>query len=356
MQGRLEDVLAEAVPAVCPAAVALIAVDGTVVAAAAAGELVRYTDEDGTLATQRPPAQRDSLFDLASISKLFTTAALLSLAEEGRLDLDEPVVRWLPEHYAERRHITLRHLLSHTAGLQPTRRPDLELPQGGHDERLELVLSTPITQPVGGPYLYTDVGMVTAGRIAELAGRAPLDRLVSERVTGPLGLADTCYRPGPELLPRVAATECRPHGCTRGVVHDETAASLGGVAGHAGLFSTADDVLRFGEMLRLGGGPVLKPETVAEMVRDQGATGAAFRQGLGVRLGDPAIVGPLTGGFGHSGFTGTSLVVEPSLRLTVVVLTNAVHPLRGRPGIRELRHAVATVAAVAAVATQEAAR
>lgn len=206
------------------------------------------------------------------------------------------------------------------------------------------MLETPITHPVGGPYLYSDVGMIMAGRLAELTGGAPLDLLVRSRITDVLGLADTGYRPG--ALPRVAATEWKPErpgpGCVRGEVHDETAYALGGVAGHAGLFATADDLLAFGEALRLGGGPVLRPESVAEMVRDQGAEGAAFRHGLGVRIGDPALVGtPGDGAFGHSGFTGTSLLIDPARRLTVVLLTNAVHPVRGRDGIRELRHAVA---------------
>ncbi|MEV4112470.1 serine hydrolase domain-containing protein [Nonomuraea sp. NPDC049695] len=343
---RLGSILADGVPRVCSAAVALIAVDGRLAAAAATGELVRYTDAEGSLAPERPPARRDSIFDLASISKLFTTAVLLSLTEEGRLGLDEPVATWIPG--ADGR-ITPRRLLTHTAGLTPTRRIDLELPGADASARMAAMLDTPVTHPFGGPYLYSDVGMVMAGRVAELAGGAPLDALVRARVTGVLGLADTGYRPA--ALPRIAATEWKPErqgpgpsGCVRGEVHDETAYALGGVAGHAGVFATAGDLLAFGEALRLGGGPVLRPESVAEMRRDQGAEGAPFRHGLGVRIGDPAIVGPLTGAFGHSGFTGTSLVVDPARRLTVVLLTNAVHPVRGRDGIRELRHAVAAEA------------
>ncbi|MEQ4718547.1 serine hydrolase domain-containing protein [Nonomuraea sp. B19D2] len=361
MADRLGAILADGVPRVCSAAVALIAVDGRVAAAAATGELVRYSDAEGSLVAERPPAGRDSIFDLASISKLFTTAVLLSLAEEGRLGLDEPVATWIP---GSDRRITLRRLLTHTAGLPPTRRIDLELPGADAAERMAAMLDTPIAHPVGGPYLYSDVGMVMAGRLAELAGGAPLDELVRTRVTGPLGLADTGYRP--TALPRIAATEWKRErtgaapdpgasntaqdpgastdGCVRGEVHDETAYALGGVAGHAGLFATAGNLLAFGEALRLGGAPVLRPESVAEMVRDQGAEGAAFRHGLGVRIGDPAIVGPLSGAFGHSGFTGTSLVVDPARRLAVVLLTNAVHPVRGRQGIRELRHTVAAEA------------
>ncbi|MFG1702086.1 serine hydrolase domain-containing protein [Nonomuraea sp. M3C6] len=343
MSDRLGSILADGVPRVCSAAVALIAVDGSVAAAAATGELVRYADAQETLAEDRPPARRDSIFDLASISKLFTTVVLLSLAEEGLLDLDEPVTARIPGRDPR---ITPRRLLTHTAGLPPTRRIDRELPAADPRTRMAAMLDTPITHPVGGPYLYSDVGLVIAGRMAELAGGAPLDALVRVRVTEVLGLADTGYRP--HDLSRIAATEWKSErpgpGCVRGEVHDETAYALGGVAGHAGVFATAGDLLAFGETLRLGGGAMLRPESVAEMVRDQGAEGAKFRHGLGVRLGDPAIVGPLTGAYGHSGFTGTSLVVDPARRLTVVLLTNAVHPVRGRDGIGELRHAVAAEA------------
>jgi CubicO group peptidase (beta-lactamase class C family) len=345
MSDRLDAILADAVPRVCPAAVALIAVDGAVLAVRAAGELVRYDDAAYTLARDRPPARRDSIFDLASISKLFTTSVIGSLAEDGLLDLDEPVATWLPGRDAR---ITPRRLLTHTAGFRPTRRIDLELPDADPATRMAAMLETPITAPVGGPYLYSDVGLIMAGRVAEVAGGAPLDELVRARVTGVLGMADTGYRPAARLLPRIAATEWKPErpgpGCVRGEVHDETSHALGGVAGHAGVFGTADDLLSLGEALRLGGGPMLRPESVAEMLRDQGAEGAPFRHGLGVRLGDPGIVGPLEGAFGHSGFTGTSLVVDPAHRLTVILLTNAVHPLRGRDGIRELRAAVAAEA------------
>ncbi|WP_090937133.1 serine hydrolase domain-containing protein [Nonomuraea jiangxiensis] len=347
MSDRLDAILADAVPRVCPAAVALIAVDGSVVATAATGELVRYADAAGTLAAERPPVHRDSIFDLASVSKLFTTVVLLSLAEEGRLGLDEPVAAWIPGRDLR---ITPRRLLTHTAGLPPTRRIDHELPGADHATRMAAMLETPVTHPVGGSYLYSDVGMVIAGRVAELAGGAPLDALVRARITDVLGLPDTGYRPASPS--RIAATEWKPerrgpdeHVCVRGEVHDETAYALGGVAGHAGVFATAGDLLAFGEALRLGGGPMLRPESVAEMVRDQGAEGAAFRHGLGVRLGDPGIVGPLgAAAYGHSGFTGTSLVVDPGRRLTVVLLTNAVHPVRGGEGIGELRRAVAAEA------------
>ncbi|WP_433236986.1 serine hydrolase domain-containing protein [Streptosporangium sp. CA-135522] len=344
----LAGILAAAVPRVCSAAVAVIAVGGATAAAAVGGELVRYAGASHELLPDRPPARRDSIFDLASLTKLFTTAIILSLVEEGRLGLDEPVATWLPGGPAG---ATLRHLLTHTAGLPPGHRVHEELAGDGPGilaARLERILSTPPLHPPGERHLYSDVGMVMAGRLAEIAGGATLEELLRLRITGPLGLGDTGYRPAPSLRPRIVATEDKPEregsGCVRGEVHDETAHGLGGVAGHAGIFSTADDVVRFAESLRTGGAPVLRPETVAEMTRDQGVTGAAFGQGLGVRIGDPAVVGPLTSAYGHSGFTGTALAVDPARALTVVLLTNNVHPLRGRAGIRELRHAVAAEA------------
>jgi CubicO group peptidase (beta-lactamase class C family) len=347
----LGGILEGAVPRVCSAAAAVIAVDGTTVAAAAVGETVRYATVSEELADDRPPARRDSIFDLASITKLFTTAVILSLVEEDRLGLDEPVTTWLPACYAGAPEVTLRHLLTHTAGLPSGRRAHEEIPGDGPEvqaSRMDRILSTRALHPVGERYLYSDVGLITAGRVAEIAGEAPLDVLLRARVTGPLGLPDTGYRPAASLRSRAVATEDKPErggfGCVRGEVHDETAYGLGGVAGHAGVFSTADDLVRFVEVLRTGGDPILSPDTIAEMTRDQGVEGADFRHGLGVRLGDPAIVGPLAGAYGHSGFTGTSFVVDPARALTVVLLTNNVHPLRGRAGIRDLRHAVAAEA------------
>ncbi|WP_440070816.1 serine hydrolase domain-containing protein [Streptosporangium sp. OZ121] len=348
---RLAGILGAAVPRVCSAAVAAIAVGGVTVAAAAAGEAVRYASASGELAADRPRALRDSVFDLASITKLFTTAVILSLAEDGLLGLDEPVAAWLPGGYGGAPEVTLRHLLTHTAGLPPGRRAHEEIPGDGpeiHATRMERILSTAPIGPAGERYLYSDVGLITAGRVAEIAGGASLDELARVRVVDPLGLPDTGYRPAASLLPRIVATEHKPErpgpGCVRGEVHDETAHGLGGVAGHAGIFSTADDLVRFAEALRTGGAPVLGPGAVAEITRDHGVRGADFRHGLGVRIGDPAIVGPLADAYGHSGFTGTSLVVDPGRALTVVLLTNNVHPLRGRAGIRDLRHAVAAEA------------
>lgn len=347
----LHGVLAAAVPRACSAAVALIAVNGEVVAAEAVGEMVRYAGASGAMLPRRPPVTRDAIFDLASITKLFTTVVILSLADEGRLDLDEPINAWSPATPA----ITPRHLLTHTSGLPASCRAHEHLPgdrPGIHADRMALILATPLLHPPGERHLYSDVGLIIAGRVAEIAGGAPLDELVRARITTPLGLVDTGYRPSLSLRPRIVATEFKPAGtgCVRGEVHDETAHGLGGVAGHAGIFSTADDLLRFAEALRTGGAQILRPATTSEMTRPHPAPGlVGYAQGLGVRLSDPAIAAPLLGSaspppYGHSGFTGTSLVIDPARGLTIILLTNNVHPLRGRPGIRELRHAVASTA------------
>ncbi len=353
MSDRLDAILAEAVPRVCSAAVVLIAVDGAVVAARATGELIRYGDAAFTLAEDRPPARRDSVFDLASISKLFTTSVIGSLVEEGLLDLDEPVATWLPGRDAR---ITMRRLLTHTAGFQPTRRIDLELPDADPATRLAAMLDTPITAPVGGPYLYSDVGLIMAGRVAEVAGGAPLDELVRARVTGVLGMAGTGYRPAAGLLPRIAATEWKPErpgpGCVRGAVHDETSYALGGVAGHAGVFGTADDLLGLGEALRLGGGPMLRPERWPRCCATRGPrarrSGTGSASGWATPASRPAdrrlrplrvhrhhlVVDPVRAGDGHPADQRRAPAARPY------------------DGIRELRNAVAAEALRLARRTQ----
>lgn len=169
----LAALLADAVPRVCSAAVAVVAVDGGTVAAAAHGELVRYVDSSEALLADRPAVHRDSIFDLASLTKLYTTAVILSLVEEGRLGLDAPVATWLP---GAPTGVTLRHLLTHAAGLPAGRRAHEELLGDGPEvfaARLERILSTPPLHPFGERHVYSDVGMITAGRVAEIAGEAP---------------------------------------------------------------------------------------------------------------------------------------------------------------------------------------
>ena len=307
--GRLRAVLTQGViDRRYPAATALITrggVAGPVVAAGAAAP--------------------DTIFDLASITKLFTTVVVLSLVDRRALDLDAPIG-----------DLTLRQLLTHTAGLPP----EEPATHGATPERARaLVRAVRPEVPPGTVHRYSDLGPVLAGWVAEAVAGEPLDALVRRYVTGPLGLVDTGYRPDPVTYHRIAPTE---YGT--GAVHDEMAAALGGVAGHAGVFATAADLARFGEALRTGA--LLSPASTAELRRDQvpDLPIEGYRQGLGARLDAPSFMGPLRG-FGHSGFTGTSIVVDPERELTVVLLTNRVHPRRDGPSVEPVRRAVSELAA-----------
>lgn len=339
------------------AAVALVGRAGDAVAPATVGELVRYADDQGTPAParERRPATESTIFDLASITKLFTTTVLMTLVEEGALALDEPLGRWLPSFRdGERQLVTLRHLLTHTSGLPALLRLWADHPD--RESRVRAVLDAPLANRPGTVFEYSCIGFLVAGLLAERVTGRGLADLVDERVCRPLGLTDTGFRPGPGRIARTAATEYRAdigRGLVRGVVHDENSWSLGGTGGNAGLFGTAADVARFGEMLRRGGAldgvRVLREETVTEMTRDQlpAAIDPGFRHGLGVRIGDPNCMGKLAadGAFGHTGFTGTLLVVDRARELVIVLLTNRVHPNREWSDIAALRRTVCEFAA-----------
>ncbi|WP_141715106.1 serine hydrolase domain-containing protein [Micromonospora rhizosphaerae] len=339
------------------AAVALIQRNGHPADLVTVGNLARYADADGTpIAPEKlQPAVESTIFDLASVTKLFTTTVLLTLVEEGRLGLDDPIAGWLPTFGdGERRRITLRHLLTHTSGLPALLQLWTDWPDRA--SRVQAVLDAPLVNRPGVTFEYSCVGFMVAGLLAERTTGQRLPDLVHERVCRPLGLTDTGFLPELAGAARAAATEYQPHigrGMLRGGVHDENSWSLGGTAGNAGLFGTAADVARFGEMLRQGGAVdgvrVLRPDTVAEMTRDQlpPAIDPGFRHGLGVRIGDPHWMGPLAaaGAYGHTGFTGTSVLVDPSRDLVVVLLTNRVHPSREWSDIAAIRRAVAEFAA-----------
>lgn len=339
------------------AAVALIQRAGRPIETVTVGDLVRYADGDGTPAPPADcqPASESTIFDLASLTKLFTTTVLLTLVDEGALGLDEPIARWLPSFGdGERRGITLRHLLTHTSGLPALLQLWTDWPD--RQSRVQAVLHAPLVNRPGAVFEYSCVGFMVAGFLAERITGGTLPDLVQERVCRPLRLTETGFTPNPARAARTAATEHQPaiaRGLLRGSVHDENSWSLGGTAGNAGLFGTAADVARFGEMLRQGGAVdgvrVLRAETVAEMTCDQlpPAIDPGFRHGLGVRIGDTNWMGRLaaSGAFGHTGFTGTSLAVDRSRQLVVVLLTNRVHPRREWSDIATVRRAVADHAA-----------
>ncbi|WP_203434242.1 serine hydrolase domain-containing protein [Jiangella asiatica] len=329
----------------------LAAHDGKIVAEAAAGWALRYADGAGTELPQDEwvAASTDTIYDLASVSKLFTTIVVLQQVEAGRVDLDAPVADYLPAFAANgKQDITVRQLLTHTSGLVswlPLWR-DWPTPQA----RIDAVLATTPADPPGTTYLYSDLNMITAGLVAEEVSGQPLDDLVAEGITGPLGMADTGYNPAPESLPRIAATEYQaapPRGIVRGEVHDENAWSLGGVAGHAGLFSTAQDLARLAQAILNGGAydgeRILRPTTVEAMLTNENTDFPGNAHGLGFELDQrwfmDALASPSSAG--HTGYTGTSMVIDPQSRSFVILLTNRVHPSRNWGTINPARRAVA---------------
>lgn len=329
-----------------PGAVAAVALDGVVQPIVALGQAVRYSDRYGRLLppSRRIPMRPDTLFDLASVTKVYMVVLALKLVEAGRLDLDAPVAPLLPDVPGlAGSAVSLRHLLTHTAGL-PAGVPEAKRTTDPAVAWSLIRAVTPQTDP-GTVFRYSDVSAIFAGKLVEAVAGRGLDRLLHEWIAGPLGLTATTYRPPEPWWHRAAATEDVGSGCRRGQVHDETAFALGGVAGHAGIFSTAAEVLRFGELLRCGGTidgvTILRPDLVAEMVRDQlppEVVAPGCRHGLGVRLHNHALMGPLADtGFGHPGFTGTSLVVDPARAITVVLLSNRVHPSRDWSHVEPVR-------------------
>lgn len=344
----------ESGPGVYPSAVALVLRDGEVAGRAAVGEAVRYASRDFSLLPpeRRIPATVDTIYDIASITKMFTAVIVLGLVEEGLLDLDEPVGRWFAEYRSGvKQRTTLRMLLTHVGGYRPGRPVWREADFVGARRQL-LLDAEPVREP-GTAFEYSDIGYQTAGFLAELVTGRRLEALIEDRILRPLGLTRTGFNPSVALLPRIAAAEERDDlatGIIHGRVHDENAYGLGGVAGHAGLFATAADLARFGELLRhdgtLDGVTVLKPESVEQLRTDQLPASVAnrYRQGIGARIGDGNFMAPLPGSFGHTGFTGTSLVVDQARKLTVVLLTNRVHPTR-ETDVNPTRHAVSAWAA-----------
>lgn len=337
-----------------PGAVALVMRDGEIIEQVAVGEAVRYHVVGGQIEVapepDRVPMRPDTVFDIASVTKLFTAVTALALAEEGLFGLDAPVAGAIPEWaHDQRGQITPRQLLTHTAGLPATQQL-WALPTQAR--RIAAVFETPLTRMPGMSFEYSCLGYIALGLFLERQTGSRLARLVHDAVVTPLHLTDTTYLPGRALVERCAATEYQPYagrGMVRGEVHDETSWSLGGTAGNAGVFSTAADLARFGEMLRRGGeldgARVLSTESADLVTTNQLPAGVdpGYRHGLGPRIGDHSFMGELAahGAFGHTGFTGTSLVVTPRLRTVTVLLTNRVHPSREWSEISPVRRQVA---------------
>lgn len=272
----------------------------------------------------------DTIFDLASLTKpLATGMSVMRLVEEGRLDLDAPVATYLPGF--ERRgkaRVTLRHLLLHTSGLPAVnRRSDYE---EGHDAAFEHLYDLRLRTGPGGAYHYSDINYILLGEIVSRVSDQPLDQFAEAQVFGPLAMEETRFRPPVSWRPRIAPTEERDDRPIRGDVHDPRSWRLGGVAGNAGLFSTADDLSRLARMMLgggvLGGTRILSPERHAEMTAPRPVPGGVRTLGWDAPSSERRARGYGARAYGHLGFTGTSLWMDPDLDLFVLVLSNRVHP------------------------------
>jgi serine-type D-Ala-D-Ala carboxypeptidase len=298
-----------------------------------------------------------SIYDLASLTKVVgTTTAVMILFDEGKIHLDDRVIQYIPEFGGGAKdNVTIRQLLEHRSGLPAGR--DLWRIASTPEEARAAVISTPLFAPPGQYFEYSDLGADMLGFVVEAVSGEKLDRFLDTRVFGPLGMSDTRFRPDPSLRGRIAPTELNPpRGYPlRGEVHDENAYALGGVAGHAGLFSTASDLAVFAQMLLNGGSyngtRIVADSTVKLFTRRAAGTRAlgwdtcSGTGSCGTYLSSSA--------YGHTGFTGTSLWIDPEREMFVVLLTNRVHAARARRPAKVISDVRADLADAAALAVTD---
>jgi beta-N-acetylhexosaminidase len=282
--------------------------------------------------------QKDDIFDLASISKVIgTTSAVMKLVEYGQLSLDDPAVKYVPQLQGPndiqstlKKSITVRHLLTHTAGFEPFRlfyEMDCSV-----EARWDSVYQSELKTKPGDNTVYSDIGLMIMGKIVESITGMTQDQYLKQVIFTPLKMKDTDYNPDQHLLDRIVPTEIKENELIHGYVHDENTHSLGGVAGHAGLFSTAPDLSRFCRMMlhngELDGVRIFKPKTIELFTTRIDPESSRC-------LGWDSPEGESSGGiyisphsFGHTGYTGTSLWIDMENNVYVILLTNAVHPDR----------------------------
>jgi uncharacterized protein YbbC (DUF1343 family)/CubicO group peptidase (beta-lactamase class C family) len=303
-----------------------------------------------SLEPTKEPMTVDTIFDLASLTKcIATTTATMQLLEQGRIRLNDPVAAYLKDFAQNgKQDITIRELMTHYSGL----RPDLDLtaPWQGRATAFRMAMEERPANPPGSRFVYSDINFETLGFIVEQVSGESLNDYAARHIFDPLKMKDTRFLPPKEWLPRIAPTQYDERDeMLRGVVHDPTARRMGGVAGHAGLFSTADDLARFAQAL-LSGATVVGAPAIEKMSTPQQPANAASLRGLGWDIDSPfsSNRGELlpVGSFGHTGFTGTSLWIDPVTNTYIIILTNAVHP-RGGGSAVALRTKIATAVAAA---------
>ena len=298
----------------------------------------------------------DTIFDCASLTKVVaTTSSLMKLFQEGRFRLSDKITDYIPEFQGGKSDITLRQLFTHFSGLQPD--VPLDTPWTGYDTGIKLACTFKPGGPPGARYVYSDINFILLGELVHRLSGKMLSEYARENIFLPIGMKESMFQPPASLVPRIAPTERWPVKTgppLRGVVHDPTARNMGGVAGHAGLFSTAADLSRFAQMMlnggELNGVRLFGPLTVAKFTEPQTPPDQPILRGLGWDLDSPhsgnrGELFPI-GSYGHTGFTGTSIWIDPSTRTYVILLANSVHP-ELRPALTPVRAKVATIVAAA---------
>jgi CubicO group peptidase (beta-lactamase class C family) len=330
-----------------PGAVVLVGHDGQVVYRKAFGMR--------SLEPGREPMTVDTIFDIASLTKcVVTSTAVMQLVEHGKLRLNDPVAAYLPEFAQNgKQEITIRELLTHFSGLPPDL--DRKSPWSGRAAAFQMAMAIAPDSPPGSRFVYSDVNFEVLGFLVEKLSGMGLDAYAEHYIFAPLGMSETRYLPPDDphtssWLPRIAPTQYDDqHHMLRGVVHDPTARRMGGVAGHAGVFSTAGDLAKFAEAM-LSGSRILSRLSVEKMTTPEQPPTASVLRGLGWDIDSPFSSNrgeffPV-GSFGHTGFTGTSMWIDPVTDSYVIVLTNAVHPNGARTrAVISLRGRIASAVA-----------
>ncbi len=303
---------------------------------------------------RRESTTQDTVYDIASLTKVVaTTPSILILAEHGKINLQEPVATHIPAFTGNgREKVTLHHLLTHTSGLRPG--ISLRGQWQGVEAAIRLACNEKLQQAPGGRFTYSDINFILLGEIVHRVSGKPLDEFAKANIFTPLGMRETGFRPAPALRARIAPTTKVDGQMLRGTVHDPTARRMGGVAGHAGVFSTVTNLARFARMILgngvLEGTRILTPESVRIMTTVQTPPGMTNKRGVGwdIHTGYSSPRGSLfpIGSFGHTGFTGPSLWIDPTSLSFWILMTNRNHP-DGGGGVVPLRRRLGTLAAEA---------
>jgi uncharacterized protein YbbC (DUF1343 family)/CubicO group peptidase (beta-lactamase class C family) len=346
--GPADEVIEQAVhQGQIPGAVLLVGHNGQIIRRKAYG--------DRALEPRHEVMTLDTIFDLASLTKVIaTTTAVMQLVEQGKVRLNDPVAKYLPEFAQNgKEDITLRQLLTHYSGLEPDL--DLKTPWEGKETAYRMAFAEMPEDAPGSKFSYSDINFIVLGALVERVSGETLDEYTARHIFAPLKMAHTRFLPPTAWragwVEKIAPTQYDENEhMLRGVVHDPIARRMGGVAGHAGLFSTADDLSKFAQALLNGGGGILSALSVEKMTQPEQPPSAPVLRGFGWDIDSPfsSNRGDLlpVGSYGHTGFTGTSMWIDPTTQTYIILLTNAVHP-RGKGNAIALRSKVATAVAAA---------